>query len=493
MLTPEQQTLSEAIQARQPTSGRACAGTGKTTTAVSGLRNTQGRTLALAFNKNAATELAQRLESNPSVECRTLNSLGHRMLSKSLGHNKLKLEANKLRELMKAHFPTVEFEQSISIQRIARSARIAGIVPTEINGLKALVDDTASNWEALCEDNPQAEHLEIARELLCLSIREAQQNAIIDFDDQIYLSALNPNNVTGYDLVVVDEAQDLNPLQHKMLSKFYRTPLVIIGDPRQSIYGFRGATTNSMQNLEAKFSLQVLPLTLNFRCATEIINYAQQWCPEIRAGLSEAGSVESLDNYELHDLPPTSAVLSRCNAPLLRLAFSLIKAGRWPKFLGRDIGKSLASTLRLITKKKTLYQPALSGAIHDWFLQQITIAQERGQDQKVESLEDRRECLFAVLEQSAATHSDDLEKTLKSFAEQEGRGITLSSSHRAKGLEWPQVFWLDQQTNTRFAERALKNNKPEDYQQEQNIMYVTATRAKQQLFLINTKRKEQEA
>ena len=489
-MTPEQQALATSISQQIPTSGRACAGTGKTTTAVAALQKTKAKTLACAFNKSAQMELASRLENNKNVEAKTLNGLGHRITARALGHRSLKVEPQKLRILTNDFFPTLSFENKLLVQKLVREARIAGLVPSGITGFKGILEDTSENWQSLVNENIEEEITTTARELLIKSIEMAQREAQIDFDDQIYFSALCGNFITDYELVVVDEAQDLNPLQHKMLQKFYRTSVCIIGDPRQSIYGFRGAVSNSMMKLEEKFQLKQLPLTVNFRCAPQIISYAQQFCPEIQAGLTIQGTVDQLDQYELEALPSEAAILCRCNAPLLRLCFQLINAGRWPKFVGRDIGKSLISTLRQITKKKTIHQPALAREIHQFFDQQISIAFERNQDHKVESLEDRRDCLFAVLEQTGSKSSEELESNLKAFSEREGAGITLSSIHRAKGLEWPTVFWLNSEIGQKFERKALEKGNLEAAQQERNLSYVATTRAKNNLFFIQTQKEQ---
>ena len=765
-MTPEQLALSNAISQSIPTSGRACAGTGKTTTAIAALQMIKKKTLACAFNKSAQMELQTRLQSNQNVETKTLNGLGHRMAAKALGHRSLKLDPQKLRVLSNELFADLKFEQKLQIQKLTREARIAGIVPKGIQNLKPLLEDTQENWQDLLDENLEDETIDASRKLLIESIQAAQQHGEIDFDDQIYLSALSHNLVTDYQLVVVDEAQDLNPLQHKMLQKFYRTSICIIGDQRQchpagtliwtpygqipiekvkvglpivtyhnhestfvgannprrwvenvatysytgdlftiqenlklthnhkilarlapsaknyyaiylmhrnnqyrlgmsrlfyqtqgggfgpamrarqekadkiwllkitpssseartieniyctkynipqilfqspsrkiveqemlnnawaaignnieqalaclndhdqhlelplwekdqnnrigtrgfiapicaipnrgfeiikrterqtitwaalsytkqfvqdltvygltvtpnsdgrrlyiannivvhnSIYGFRGAVSNSMMKLEEKFQLKQLPLTVNFRCAPQIIAYAQTFCPEIQAGLTIQGTVDHLNEYELEALPSEAAILCRCNAPLLRLCFQLINAGRWPKFLGRDIGKSLISVINQITKKRNLHEPALTREIHSWFSHQIQIAKDRNQDHKIESFEDRRDCLFAVLEQTNSQSSEELINNLKTFSEREGAGITLSSIHRAKGLEWPTVFWLNSEIGQKFERKALEKGDLEAAQQERNLSYVATTRAKNNLFFIQTQKEQ---
>jgi superfamily I DNA/RNA helicase len=74
---------------------------------------------------------------------------------------------------------------------------------------------------------------------LAINIEQAFRG-IIDFDDQIYMPTLFGGSWPQFPLVMIDEAQDLSPINHAMLSKLVKHRLIAVGDPYQSIYGFRG-------------------------------------------------------------------------------------------------------------------------------------------------------------------------------------------------------------------------------------------------------------
>jgi hypothetical protein len=83
-------------------------------------------------------------------------------------------------------------------------------------------------------------NIELVETVLTDSIRLAYEGQI-DFDDQIYMPTLFGGTFPRFPLVMVDEAQDLSPLNHAMLEKLVTSRLIAVGDPFQSIYGFRGA------------------------------------------------------------------------------------------------------------------------------------------------------------------------------------------------------------------------------------------------------------
>jgi superfamily I DNA/RNA helicase len=97
----------------------------------------------------------------------------------------------------------------------------------------------------------------------------------------------------SYKLVMVDEAQDLSLIQHVMLNKLCRASrLIAVGDPCQSIYGFRGAHQDSMDHLKKTFDMETLYLTTSFRCPVAVTQLAQRRAPDMNApSWAQAGSV----------------------------------------------------------------------------------------------------------------------------------------------------------------------------------------------------------
>lgn len=101
---------------------------------------------------------------------------------------------------------------------------------------------------------------------------------MLDFDDlELYLLRLSPPDL--YDWILVDEFQDTSPIQWKILSRLHvagKNRLVIVGDPRQSIYRFRRADPSLFHSVSREILQRggrLFPLNENFRSASEVIEF----------------------------------------------------------------------------------------------------------------------------------------------------------------------------------------------------------------------------
>ncbi|MBL7714729.1 MAG: UvrD-helicase domain-containing protein [Bdellovibrionales bacterium] len=109
----------------------------------------------------------------------------------------------------------------------------------------------------------------------------------IDFSDLELAAdrALDHEEVRAYyrnrfDLVMVDEFQDTNPIQARILFRFVRedfSNLCVVGDPKQSIYRFRDADVSLFQEVCEKMPVS-LSLTWNFRSQPKIIQFCNEFC-----------------------------------------------------------------------------------------------------------------------------------------------------------------------------------------------------------------------
>lgn len=87
--------------------------------------------------------------------------------------------------------------------------------------------------------------------------------------------------------IIVDEFQDINPVQWKILSQLYapsKNKLMIVGDPRQSIYRFRGADPSLFDHVSSlilKNAGESFYLNDNFRSAPEVIDFINELSPKI--------------------------------------------------------------------------------------------------------------------------------------------------------------------------------------------------------------------
>lgn len=105
---------------------------------------------------------------------------------------------------------------------------------------------------------------------------------VLDFDEllvyaiELLEKGLVPQEVLdGYDHLLVDEFQDLTPLQYRLVKLLSQESLFVIGDPDQAIYGFRGAEHRVFQEFRQDFpEHQVYTLTRNYRSASYILQAA---------------------------------------------------------------------------------------------------------------------------------------------------------------------------------------------------------------------------
>ena len=477
----------EAIFAhlRDPDSGHAQviarAGSGKTSTIVEGAKYAPEEptsTLAVAFNKKIATELAERLPEG--TVCKTFNALGHGTWAKYLGQ-RVNLNTSKTYKLAQVHTTDLGQDAFSAVMDLARAAKSAGLVPDKVpQPHVSLLEDTPNEWEDLAEYfdiDFSGEIYAGAHKVLCESVA-ASFRGEIDFDDQLYMPTLFGAQFQKFSLILVDEAQDLSPIQHRMLKKSLASGgrVISVGDPAQAIYGFRGASAESMNLLRNEFQPSVeLPLTTSFRCPQSVVREAQQDVPDIHPweGAPE-GEVKKLRSWTLESIPRGSAILCRNNAPLFDLAWKAIREGIPVRILGRDIGKGLETLIKKLAGKESLPMEEFLAKLDVWEDKEVA-----RKPKKEGITRDKAESLRGLSRD--VKDSDALMQLIVAlFSDSGAVTFTLSSIHRSKGLEWKQVYLLDPwRIPSKFA------TQPWQLEQEHNLRYVARTRAQRVLTYIN--------
>lgn len=107
-----------------------------------------------------------------------------------------------------------------------------------------------------------------------------------DFDDLLLLSykVLVNNPKVGdiyrrlYKFVCIDEAQDMNEAQYALITALCgdtHKNVMMVGDPRQSIYGFNTSSPEFMERFGAEFAAKRVQLTANYRSSKAIVDFAQ--------------------------------------------------------------------------------------------------------------------------------------------------------------------------------------------------------------------------
>lgn len=187
------------------------------------------------------------------------------------------------------------------------------------------------------------------------------------------------------------------------------------------------------------------------------------------------GEVLTLPAYACGDFPPTSAILCRNTAPLVAFAFALLTRDVACHIVGRDIAAGLD---RLIEKMKATDITNLRCKLLGFQLKETTKLRKKGQQAQAENLDDKVFAILALTE-SAVAVAEVKARIQRIFAN--GDGLTLSTIHKSKGLEWDHVFLLDWHLlPARWATADWERR------QERNLQYVAVTRAKSKITLINS-------
>jgi superfamily I DNA/RNA helicase len=488
--------VAKAIADGDSVEGNAVAGSGKTATLVAGASAIpqSRRTLACAFGKANQLDLEAKLPE--TIDCRTFNGLGHRTWGRHTAR-RLELDAKKVGKLTTDFCKRYQVQDLwVPIKDLVNKAKLNGLVPAEMAHLAmGLTRDTDENWKEMAFDygiDFSPDILNVARTVLRESIALGLKG-VVDFDDQLYLPVIFKSRFQTYDQVLVDEAQDLNAIQHIMVERSTGGAIASLGDPHQSIYGFRGAVANSMEALASKFSLRTLPMTFNFRCGRTIIEQAQAYVPHIQAwsGASD-GSVGWVKRWSPTMFKPGDAILCKNNAPLITLAFRCIRDRIGVSIAGRDIGKALGTLIKSLCpggEMLTVPLDVFTGLLSEWASIETLKARAKDDEAKCEAILDRSECLFAIMDGTleARTALDLFEAAAHLFDKANGM-VTLSTIHKAKGLEWSRVYFLDSwRLPSKFAKIAFEAGNPEPLRQENNLSYVAITRAKHELIFIDMK------
>ena len=487
MMTHQQEAFKKAvITGEDHVVLKAYAGTGKTTTiqwTAEDLPSSAAITLC-AFNKRIVVELDSRI-SRENIYIKTFNGMGHgAWMRKATGRVKLNQwknwDACKALKLKDEEFPDLPKAMAIG--------KAHGMVPSTAKpNANSLIPDDPDVWIELFDEfdievGLCADPVNVVRDALCWSIKEAWRGNI-DYDDQLYMSAMFRAEFRRADFVFVDEAQDLSMIQRHMATQLLKPngKFIAVGDPHQAIYAFRGADSQSIPRIVAQFDATVLPLSVSFRCPKMIVEAAQQFVPDIEWAdkCSEGSVIHHEEEYTPDLFLPGDVILCRNNAPLISTCFRLIKHGKKASVLGREIGQGLIKMLdqwddELATDK-------LLGEMWDYISSQAEIYRKKNRPGKAAFLIDKGECIEAVaLQLGPGSTKGQVCANINQIFSNDRAPITLSTVHKAKGMEWKRVYILDSWLIGKRAETAAQQ------QQEDNLHYVAITRSQDVLTYINS-------
>ena len=533
-LDPEQRQV--ALAARGPVCVLAGAGTGKTRAityriAYAALSGTvdPAHVLALTFTVRAAGELRGRLRQ-----------LGVGQVRASTFHAAALRQLNYFWPRVVGGRPPQLIDSKAGLVREA-----AKRVLVRLDGTPGALADTAAEieWAKVIQVRPDgypaaaaaAGRSAVAGADKLAAVYAAyeelrRERHLIDFESVLELTAailLDSRAAAGqvHDIFrhfVVDEYQDVNPLQKLLLEAWLgdRDDLCVVGDPNQVIYSFTGATSTYLTGFTAEFpAATMVRLVRDYRSTPQVVAVANQLvrsasplaaqrAPGPRPVLIEypddaaeaAGLAHRVRTLMTTGVPAREiAILVRVNADTERFELALAEAGLpyvirgAERFYDRPVVRQALVLLRGAARGETAGDS--SDSLPDSVRHVLTgiglTPRPPSALRGAASVRENWESLAAIAQLADDMHAAGPEATLADFsAELTMRadlgqapavdGVTLASMHAAKGLEWDAVLLpglvegLMPIVHARTAE-ALE--------EERRLLYVAVTRAREHLCL----------
>ncbi|MEV4647163.1 ATP-dependent DNA helicase UvrD2 [Saccharopolyspora sp. NPDC049357] len=532
-LDPEQRQA--VIAPRGPVCVLAGAGTGKTRTITHRIAHlvqrglvTPRQILAVTFTARAAGEMRTRLRElgAAGVQAQTFHAAAFRQLRYfwprvhdaqmwQLTENKFRLvmqAANRLglsteREDVRDLASEIEWSKSslISPEQYPAAAQQAG---RETPILPELIAKAFAGYEKL---KSGAQLLDFDDLLLHIAaILEDREDIAEEFRSQ-------------YRSFVVDEYQDVNPLQARVLDAWVgnRDDLTVVGDANQTIYSFAGASPKWLINFPRKYpEATVVRLERDYRSTPQVVDLANQVIGAARerpagtrlklVGQRPDGPRPDFAEYddetdEADAIARKIAQLAKRGVPLSEIAILFrvnaqsevyekalsdaeipyqVRGGE--RFFARAEIRQAMATLRTAIARDTTAED-LPGTVRE-LLVEVGLTDEPPAGG---SARERWESLIALVELAeglvAAVPDADLRRyvaELDARAEAQHpptvEGVTLASLHAAKGLEWDAVFLAGLVEGTLPIQHADTDAAVEE---ERRLLYVGVTRAREHLHL----------
>lgn len=443
----------------------AYAGTGKTTTLELVARRHAGRRiLYLCFNKANAVEGTKRMPSN--VTSTTVHGLAYRAIGWRY--------AKKLGEL--------------------RARELMDVMGLPDSGMTQMVIQTFSNFLRTDKDVPDlknvpphclksdATRVVVWVERMWRRMQDIEDTALLMTHDGYLKMWLQTKPILrDYDLLLVDEAQDLEPQALSLALRQQecgQAAVILVGDTHQAIYSWRGAT-NAMETC-AKLARDRFSITECFRfpqahadAAAAVLKRIKNIAAPLKGRGNGAWSGE-----------PSHAILARTNARLIhramavkgRLHFAATdgKAGFSP--FGPYRFQEMLDVLSIYQGKSHQVKTPYLRRFHDYEELREFATGDGATSQDVELLS------LAKMAEEFSNHLPlILDGIVRASGPRVAGAVCLSSGHRAKGLEWDRVevendfipvYDSEALTRLRF------KMSPTQIKEEANLLYVALTRAR---------------
>ena len=449
-----------------------------------------------AFTTKAANEAVDRmLDSSPKLQKKHLK---HFRTLHSLAFTQLGIK--KAQVMQDEHYEDIGRKLGIEVTVYSNGEEKTGFVDSDSEYFNIINAARIKNVSIQEEYDTDMYSEDIDKHQLQILKDEVdnykQAYGLVDFTDMIErfnLSELCPK----YDVVFVDEAQDLSPIQWKMydILKKNSKHVILAGDDDQAIYGWAGADVKRFQDEPAKDIILPqsyrVPDTIQ-KIADQILDripdnrrIKKQWAPRPESGT--VNHITSIEDAPLHK--GDWLILARTNDKLIKLKPLLKDMAIYFEIKGRKSYKTrLYTAIKNYTRWTNGDKLSLSECkdLLEFLEENVNITEER--------MYDLFEWGYSKTSQWYEVFKTDPEESLyiremlrlKEELSKPAR-VKLSTIHAAKGGEATNVLII--LDNTKKIRDAVDKS-DDKHDEEHRVWYVGVTRTKQNLYIMTAKQED---
>jgi superfamily I DNA/RNA helicase len=428
----------------------AFAGASKTFTMAAGSYELEGRGLYISFNKAIADEAAKIMK--PGVKCKTAHSLAYGQVGYKYRDRLQRINGSVMADHLALRNGVLGFN------RVATGNLVIDTITRFTQSASHEITTEHVPWGQLQQITDVPKRALIAEQLVPLAKQAwnlmADPNGNTPITHDVYLKLWTMTKPTlNFDYIMFDEAQDANPMMLDLVSN-QQAQQIYVGDRFQQIYSWRGAV-NAMDEIQTSNQAY---LTQSFRFGQAVADVANDILNNhLDANVDIKGFSEINSTIGPHEQP--DVIISRTNGAMLE---NLRRTNGAVHILGGS-GEAVSLISGLSSLKN-------GGKTNNRELALFESWDEVKEYSETESGSN----LKSVIKQMDKFGANELIAMLKQSdsVKPESADLILTSAHKSKGLEFGNVR----------LENDFKYPDDESYRDEEtNILYVAATRAKHNL------------
>lgn len=465
---------AKALTAGQILKIDAWAGAAKTSTLVMVAEELIENSICLVFNKSAQLEAVERFPDH--VGCRTTHSLAYQATGLSVQHKLSRPHGKYVNVLgtgneIAKHFNLEPFDLGEGEKPV--TAALLGLFIRNTCNKYEQSRDKILTQEVLVQNvrDYKGKNAKALRKLVMDKARELwkmrsdpSSSVLATHDTYLKMYQLSEPKLR-YDVIYLDESQDSNDCVLDIVTK-QAAKLILVGDSRQAIYGWRGAV-NALDKV--KENTITKRLTTTYRYGQESADIAAKILDSKVRIKSFEGLVTEVGDDVIDKSKPYT-ILYRTNEALVLDAVNSISQGN---VVNLEIDTK--DFCNLLDSSIALYRGEVGKVKHE-----DLVAFENFDDLKDEAKNSAS--LTRIVNLIESNHCWKVLRTLRDHKNHSNPDIIYTTAHKSKGREWSQV--------------QLANDFPSHYDreknwvglttEEQNLLYVAATRAMKALNINKT-------